>query len=182
MVNKHNIMKNFILILISLVLLTTNISCYMFLKDDELSLQKKPYNGNELKIDGYYYQIYDSLLYSVSFFYNNGCLLTVGSGYNEEELGINLKNENWTELFKKNKSWWGLFEIEQQTIKFERWFCDGNCKTYVRAGEIINDTTFVITESYRMLNGEITEYDVENITFHFKKFSPKPDSTNSFIP
>ena len=31
-------------------------SCNEILKDDELSLQRYPYFGNEIKIDGYYYR------------------------------------------------------------------------------------------------------------------------------
>jgi hypothetical protein len=38
-----------------------------------------------------------------------------------------------------------------------------------------------ITETYRMKNGTKTEISTENNIFNFRKFSPKPDSTNSFI-
>jgi hypothetical protein len=52
----------------------------------------------------------------------------------------------------------------------------------VRAGQILNDTTFVIAESYRMNEGKKTEVKERNETYHFKQFNPKPDSTNRFIP
>jgi len=51
----------------------------------------------------------------------------------------------------------------------------------VREGDIINDTTFVISVSYRMKKGKKTEVKARNETYHFKQFSPQPDSTNNFI-
>lgn len=49
---------------------------------------------------------------------------------------------------------------------------------YTKRGSILNDSTFVIKT--------VSEFDrkktlPENTTYHFRQFSPKPDSTNKFI-
>ncbi|MBW7845753.1 MAG: hypothetical protein H3C45_08955, partial [Bacteroidia bacterium] len=87
-----------------------------------------------------------------------------------------------SDSYKKYKSNWGVFKIEGNFIQFERWYpSDPPLKAYVRAGTIINDTTFLITESYRMQDGKKTEVKTRNETYYFKQFSPKPDSTNTFV-
>ena len=49
----------------------------------------------------------------------------------------------------------GVFIINGQSIKFEKWYpsSGGGLPAYVREGDIINDTTFVISVSYRMKKG-----------------------------
>ena len=49
---------------------------------------------------------------------------------------------------------------------------------YLDKGEIQNDSTFLITKSIRSKTGEEKEL---NEIYHFKQFSPKPDSTNVFV-
>ena len=76
---------------------------------------------------------------------------------------------------------WGTFQINKDSIVFERWYPAEVSKSYYRSGKILNDTTFVITESYRLRNGKKKEWREKNEVYHFKAFSPKPDSTNRFI-
>ena len=85
-------------------------------------------------------------------------------------------------MIKNIKFFWGVFNIKNNQILYERW-CPSEppYRTYVREGNIINDTTFVITKLYRMVNGKKTEESELNEVYHFKQFSPKPDSTNKFI-
>ena len=74
-----------------------------------------------------------------------------------------------------------MFLIEDNNIKFDRWYpSERPYQAFVREGVILNDTTFHITKSYRS-NGN-TEARVRDEIYHFRKFSPKPDSTNRFIP
>jgi hypothetical protein len=79
---------------------------------------------------------------------------------------------------------YGRFLIENDNIKFERWYPGSPpLPAYIRSGTILNDTTFVITEIYRMKNGNKTEVETgRNEIYHFKQFSPKPDSTNRYVP
>jgi hypothetical protein len=78
---------------------------------------------------------------------------------------------------------WGVFQVNGANIKFERWYpsSGGPLKAYISSGEILNDTTFLITESYRMQKGNKTELKDRNETYYFREFSPKSDSTNKFI-
>ena len=71
----------------------------------------------------------------------------------------------------------GYSKIEGNTIVFEGWAHDhdGKYATFKQYGTILNYTTFHI---YKDVFKE--EKALDN-TFHFKQFSPKPDSTNSFI-
>jgi len=171
-----------IIFAITIVVLISNYSCALFCKNDKLSLPKQPYNGNELRIDGYYYNIYYEQKIRTYFFYNDGTLLHDGAGHDfdkldEYEQSINLKTA--TEKRGKMQLLWGVYAIDGNVIKFERWYPDQPCyPSYVREGIILNDTTFHIIKSYRS-NG--SEMSTENSVYHFKQFSPKPDSTNSFI-
>ncbi len=146
-------------------------------KDDKLNLVQQDFNGDQLRLDGYYYtekENFEGIIYSRYTFYKNGIVRYLGS-INDLEL-LNFVNGN-------SKTVWGIFNIENNNIQFERWYpsSGGPLEAYVRAGKILNDSTFHITETYRLLNGEKTEYRLKNEIYHFKQFSPKPDSTNSYI-
>ena len=156
------------------------------MEDDVLSLPKQTYSGNQLRIDGYYYSRYGVPEYAdVYFFYKDGIVLHGGTFPYTEVMKkeTEYKNQVWIVAVKKIKAWWGIFFIEGSKIKFERWHCaEGFCKAYVREGEILNDTTFIVTQSYRMRNGQKTEVSIKNETYRFRPFGPKPDSSNVFIP
>ena len=146
-------------------------------KDEELSLKRTPYTGNELRIDGYYYRKIPDL--EIRFFYRNGIVRYGGGGYSSfEELDNCILNHQIVD--GSSKTDWGVFLINGNTIKFEMWYppSGGGTPTYIREGEILNDTTFHITESYRSDGSERSE---KNEMYHFRQFYPKPDSTNKFI-
>ena len=176
--------------LLKLILVVILLSCCAkdnIFKDDELHLEKVPYTGDELRIDGYYYSEFgdeDDKLRDVYFFYRNGNLL-YGSTYSsdlEDKKEEEYTTEEWQSIVKESKQRWGVFQIEGTKILFERWYpSQPPLKAYVREGEILNDTTFKITQSYRMKDGEKTERKDRDETFNFKEFSPKPDSTNKFV-
>jgi hypothetical protein len=130
-----------------------------------------------LKIDGIYYkesENFEGLYFQRYALYRNGII---------RDLGASSSIDDPSFLSGKSKINWGIFQVEGSIIKFERWYpsSGGGLPAYVRAGEILNDTTFVITESYRMQKGKKTEIRERNEIYHFHKFSPKPDSTNTFI-
>lgn len=175
-------MKIFVLF----ILINTMNACSKIWTDDNLSLPKMVYDGKELRVDGYYYFDYENIesYRTIYFLFANGVIL-YGSTFPLSELQ---KQENaytepgWQFPNQRPKYYWGLFEIEGDNIRFERWYpSEPPLKAYVRAGKILDDTTFVITESYRMQGGRKTEIREENQVYHFKPFSPKPDSTNVFI-
>jgi hypothetical protein len=179
-------MKEMKIILIIMAVMFSSNSCDKeVFSDDELTLNKMSYTGNQLRIDGYYY-LFDSQSNTITatyFFYEDGTALHGGGWPYEnqfEGLESNFSAENWQEKIKENKLKWGVFQIEGDEISFERWYpsSGGPTPAYIRSGEILNDTTFVITKSVRPKTGEEKEL---NEVYHFRAFSPKPDSTNSFI-
>jgi hypothetical protein len=176
-------MKN----ILFLFLFLTTAQCDKFYEDDVLSIKRVPYNGDELRIDGYYYEkSYKDDIYNVYFFYHNGVLLAVGGVENSLEamdscirrFYYGRKDYDYSKVRYK----WGVYTIKNDSIAFERWYPSERPHwAYVREGVILNDTTFHITNSYRVLNGEKTEIEAMDETFHFRQFSPKPDSSNIFI-
>lgn len=146
-------------------------------KDDVLTIVREDYNGSELRLDGFYYwetSNNEGPLFQKYALYKNGII---------HDLGATKLLEDANFQQGKYKIEWGVFKISGTEIKFERWYpsSGGPLQAYIRAGQILNDTTFVIKESYRMYKGKKTEMGQENEIYHFKKFSPKPDSTNTYI-
>ena len=136
---------------------------------DELSFERRLYLGEELRIDGYYTDDY-----SVYFFYRSGVVRYVGTFENLDSLTSN------DFLDGTARHQWGLFHVNGDGIAFERWYPPSgtHTKAFIRSGRILNDTTFVITESRRS-NGE--DVRSENEMYHFRLFSPKPDSTSGYL-
>lgn len=153
-----------------------------FKKDDELSLNRENYEGNQLRIDGYYYHEYynpDKNMESIVFFKNGVLSYFGGGGKSFGEIENRLTNNELIEKLKGIKDCWGIFNVKNNIIKFERWYGGQGAKpVYVSEGVILNDTTFHITKSYRSDGSEI---EPEDQMYHFRQFSPKPDSTNVFI-
>jgi hypothetical protein len=150
-------------------------------KDDELSIQKKPYDGNELRLDGYYYDNYIDDYIQIYFFYRNGVILDGGnkrvSELNERE--EEFKNGTFYSNVSSFKLMWGVFNIDGDSIEFEHWYpTEGPFPAYIRSGKILNDTTFHITGCRRSDGSERSDKDE---MYHFKHLVPKPDSTNNFI-
>jgi hypothetical protein len=144
-----------------------------------------PYTGSELRTDGYYYNEYISGYYTVYFFYKDGTVL-YGSSFPTNELylhEIQYSNGDHYNCVKNVKYYWGTFKAMDNELLFERWYPSQTpFKSYIRSGIILNDTTFKIIEFYRMQGGQKTSIESRNEVYHFKSFSPKPDSTNKFVP
>ena len=162
------------------IFLLLGTSCRKILlgQDDELSLQRQDYYGKELRLDGiYYHEIVggEYRIYQRYALFRNGVIRDLGGTKEIDDPRIpsgSYKDE------------WGVFQINNNEIKFERWIPSaggGINPAYLSSGTIINDSTFQITQRYRNQNGQKTEVSAEYEIYHFKAFSPKPDSTNSFI-
>jgi hypothetical protein len=147
-----------------------------------------PHIGNELRLDGFYYSSpnSDSDLFAVYFFYKNGVVRYGYSSHSLTELEGSYKT-NRQELSKenmRNRVGWGVVNISGDDIKFETWGSSsgGSLKTLARKGKVLNDSTFVINEAVDNYTGRIYKDYTNKALFKFKKFSPKLDSTNNFVP
>ena len=145
-------------------------------KDEDLSLQRVPYTGAEVRMDGYFYHHWKGYNSSaivvdftnVFFLYENGIILSAGSFES-----INLDTVENMMLGRygsivKSKSGWGVFIVTGNMIEYEQW------STSVGGGLPIFKNTYNIENDTTLINPSGNVY-------HFRQFSPKPDSTNSFI-
>jgi hypothetical protein len=149
------------------------------LEKDDVLPNAIPYTGNQLKMNGYYYQItYNNEIYSPLVMYSNGALITLGGVRStleemDEYIRKNYIQDTW---YKKNKYVWGVFFINNNTIQINQLSQDYPHRGRVQEGVILNDTTFSITKFSS--GGKVREKDE---IYHFREFSPKPDSTNVYI-
>lgn len=170
-----------IILLITIVMFSLNSCDKEILEDDTLTLIKKKYTENQIRTDGYYSCKFGNI-YRIYFLYRD---CTIFSGGDVFEYNLQYQEQKYIdgsffESKKNNKLYWGIYNIESSNIKLEKWYpsSGGGMPVYLHTGTILNDTTFVITKSVRTKTGEEKEL---NETYHFKQFSPKPDSTNTFI-
>lgn len=177
------------IILISAVIVISSCGGFLELFDDELSLKKESFNGNQLRLDGFYYrekldQKYNSTSYDFYYLYKDGTLFYVSSKdfnyYKREDFNLN--------GFQKENYNWGVFQVKEDSIVFEKWTAGEVSKVLLYSGRVLNDTTFMINEGYGSNERKkIKEIRAKNIEkkhetyYHFKQYSPKPDSTNRFV-
>jgi hypothetical protein len=145
-------------------------------------MQKTPYIGDELRVDGYYYSnpYYENDI-CVAVFYRDGfCIHTriTPNGrdtlsYIENEI---LLNDKYISKLKNDPAHIGVFRIINSDIEFEIW--EYRSWIFSHFGEIVNDTTFI---SNKRKSHSTNKTYTENLTYRFKQFSPKPDSTNVYI-
>ena len=153
-----------------------------FIKDRDFSMKAIPYTGNELKINGYYYKNKDKdNEYSrVMIFYANGILLNVN--ISTVEIEDRLKATDFTKRYRDCMACWGPFNINNSVFQFEFYAIFGNnWHTCIAHCKILNDTTFNIENITFSKTGKVVEIEDFPGKFHFKQFSPKPDSTNNII-
>jgi hypothetical protein len=150
----------------------------------ELSMSKTPYTGNELRIDGYYYSNLTSADdIAIAVFYRDGVCINVYTrvegqdtiSYIENEI---LLNESIISTFMSTPTNIGVFHINTESIEFETWEAGRDIITFSNYGEILNDTTFLIT---KQVNNDSGKSETLNLIYRFREFSPKPDSTNNYV-
>lgn len=153
--------------------------CSGLFEDDTFSLHKTPYAGDEMRIDGYYWCYMESGdWYKIIIPYANGVVI---NNFGCDSL-IELENEILGNTFKAvNKYNWGIYVVDDSIIKIENIQGVGGLHdfAYTYYGTILNDSTL---HFYKRKESYSSVAEVTNDTFHFKAFSPKPDSINSFIP
>jgi hypothetical protein len=150
----------------------------------ELSMAKTPYTGDELRIDGYYYSnqtTADDI--NLAVFYRDGVCIHMFARIESQDTISFIENEillNGPLMF----SLWntptdiGVFKINTEYIELESWVAGRDITTFSFYGEILNDTTFLVT---KWTNNDSGKSHSENLTYRFRQFSQKPDSTNTFI-
>lgn len=150
----------------------------------ELSLSKTSYTGDELRIDGYYYSnIVFTDRIGIAIFYRDGfCINTWVKPVNSDTLSYIeneiLLNSAFINKIKSIPTHIGVFQINAESIKFETWEAGRDIITFSNYGKILNDTTFLIT---KQVNNDSDKSYSETLIYRFRQFSPKPDSTNTFI-
>lgn len=158
-------------------------SCKKLITWDEFQLQKTSYEGTQLRIDGYFYQKdINGEFCRLECYYRNGVLMHMGGRFTSFKEMDDYVNDvfNIKKVQTNDKECWGLFVINNQNIKTERYYPTDKFHkpAYIREGKVLNDTTFHIITSYRSNTSERSEFDE---TYYLRKYSPKPDSTNNFI-
>jgi len=167
------------------------VCCKDFLiKDKEFSMKAILYTGNELKINGYYYKKYSDEKSLVLVFYENGVQFG-GNGISIPTIEIEdrLRESDYTRKLRDWLAWWAPYDIYNNVLRFEFYDIFGhNWHTCIAHCEILNDTTFNVKKITFSKTGKevnVNKYGTSYYSlgeWHFKQFSPKPDSTNIFIP
>ena len=145
-------------------------SCKLVCTEPDLVTIRKDYTGNEIRIDGIYY----NKLNNQFFLYRNG-VYRAGC-YDPKITAIPERfkcSANTIESQKKDRGAWRIFIVKNDTIYLEGWGLVGDCEynIFSYTGKILNDTTLIIPTDRA---GIIRD------TFYFSKF-PKPDSLNHLI-
>ncbi|MES2766298.1 MAG: hypothetical protein V4642_10535 [Bacteroidota bacterium] len=150
-----------------------------------LKIAKIKYSGNELRTDGYYYSTpRQSGTISIAVFYKDGvCLHSLAEPTSQDTFYF-IENEILGDKALISRYWntpdqIGVFQIDDKSLQFEKWNNDYHqISSLSFFCDILNDTTFVQT---KWVNNSSRMTYPERLTYHFKQFSPKPDSTNKFI-
>jgi hypothetical protein len=85
--------------------------CDKLFKDDVLSIPQTNYHGNELRIDGYYYQSFENNTYFIVYvFYSTGTIFSAGAfpKSNLAQIEETLQDLLW---ISRNKDYKKLFEL-----------------------------------------------------------------------
>jgi hypothetical protein len=170
-------LKSFIMKTHVFIFCLLSVFAFSFCEDDELTLKRTAYTGNEIRTDGCYYRVMspDSTKAVYSFFYKNGVLLTFSDSINIDSLK---EFENLQSLKKWKTNWW-VFNVQDSILTIQGWGDPwGSTRPLITSySKILNDTTI---QGIKSINSRTGEWE-SNLIVRFRKFSPKPDSTNVFI-
>ncbi|MFA7472316.1 MAG: hypothetical protein WCY86_05395 [Spirosomataceae bacterium] len=154
--------------------------------DQKLTLSRNNTGTSPLRLDGFYYSQYlgDSTSYNIIFLYQDGILFQCG--WPSEAEFANLEEYFASEIpfRKKEKTSWGLYEIQGNSIVLEGWNTSvgGGLPRFRMEGYIPNDTTIILTRYTSYENRKPKSRAIESGRLQFHAYSPKPDSANNFIP
>jgi hypothetical protein len=109
------------------------------------------------------------------FFYQDGVMLS----FRDISDITSLNQFMYLDDIRKEKTMWSVFSINDSVITSQGWGDPWGHRRPLVTGyaKIINDTTILW---YKQENTRTGTYEYNNVVY-FRKFSPKPDSTNVFI-
>jgi len=142
-------------------------------------IHSNTFNKELLNIKGVYYCEFD-WGYHLQFIYKNGVVLSMaGNSDKSQTLDLQFRQivKGWKESkYQENRYLWGAVEVANGGIFINRWQAGGLGPTYIKTekGKILSKESFVI---FSISGNELEKYE----TYKFHPYSPKPDSTNSFI-
>lgn len=164
-----------LIIYISILVLLN--SCIL---DNKLSLPQTINVSASLRLDGIY--LYEDSLQIVDLFflYPDGTILSRGSIPKDRlEQKLAQLEVSTDEKYKKMKFLWGRYIVDGEIIIYEKWApSDKPYRAFIKEGLILNDSTFVINQSYKA-----KAMNTRNIkeVYRFRKTSSKPDSNNKWL-
>jgi len=160
--------KNTLTLLASIILIL-----FLGCKVSYVPMSKKPYNGSEFRLNGYYYEPHETTLH-IHFFYPDGTVLFWGNtNYDSSKIETTLlrleelfKMEKRNETIYPNHYIWSAFEVIGEEIKMKSWAMSESFK------KGIYETSLIIINDSLLLDNDSTEPRY----LHFKKFSDKPSN------
>lgn len=144
------------------------------------NLTKTPIINSSIKLNGYYIGNQNGV-YNILLIYDNGLIRYVGSLDSDNANKVsNYLIKEYINSKPKNDSrvGWGVIRINNLDLEYDMYYPRMDAPIYTRKGIILNDSTFQIESVSAYKSKKI---NTENIVYHFRSFSPKPDSTNNFI-
>jgi len=164
-------------------------SCEKILKNEEFSIKCVPYLGSELRIDGYYYlkrlgSDGNKRFISYFIFYSDGVSST-GNIETENLSDVESYFATWSydKWIRSNLYVWGPFSIQGDKLRMQ--YYEPSDYLIKRIEEvsctILNDSTFYLEKIY-LVHAEKEGRSFTTGEYRFKQYSPKPDSTNNFLP
>ena len=152
--------KTCLVLLLSLLLAGCN-------KYEPLHFERTPYDGDELRTDGFWYS--DGGVpggTNLYFLYRDGTFLraTTVQATDPGEVTVDCITHQGHDDFNRQTAW-GVFVVEGDTLKWSKWYWQslGSGHAYLTTFEIVNDTCF--------------KREGEEVYYYFHQFDYKPDST-----
>jgi hypothetical protein len=144
-------------------------------------------NTSTLRTDGYYWEP-DAPgrppTVQLWFLYQNGVASAVG-GFPRPRVEVGdfggAFGNGWSD---QDPTGLGTYRITGRVLEMENWTgkpLNGCNATNYRRGEILSDTSFVITYIETRGDGKVSDGRELNQRLVFRRYSPKPDSTNVFV-
>jgi hypothetical protein len=137
-------------------------------------------DSTSLRLDGIYLHE-DSLdIVDLFFLYQDGTILSRGSIQKDRlESKLAQLEVSTDDKYKSMKFLWGRYIIDGEIIKFEKLAAsDKAYRAFVKKGQILNDSTFVILQSYNAKGKGLRNI---NERYRFRKTNSKPDSINRWV-
>jgi hypothetical protein len=150
--------------------------------DEQLSLQRTRYEGDDIRLDGYWYHWHMySDLQLVYFLYRDGTLLDASCYFGEgEDPEDAIRSAEWQRAVQERRFCWGVFVVDSDRIFLEKWTppVNGGHGVGRKVGVIFDREHIHVDSVLSPSTGEATELDQD---WYFKEFSPKPDHSNPFV-